>query len=923
MTSWRPSRRQMLRASLIGGIAVYLAPLGSRAYSALFEDQLLTVPDWNGRDGVLKYRIDGTAKVAGEKVFARDIRARDMPHWPQQQGHALVLRVTKADRRYVGFDLAALDPDLKPDRIVTAADLARDGIAFPDYYGDDMLLSEGQTPAYLGQAVAILIYRDFSRFRFAKYKLQFSNSVVHYGEVTGLTARDPWGSSRFVRVAGPTPDGDDIFSPVKQGPFDPTYENHEPVWPAASRDGDVGAQGMYYANAIAAEIAHPPPDWLVLTRDYASQSADTAALEPDNANGWYDADHQELHLVVPTQSPQEVAENAAGMVAKSRIGGKRLFLHPCFTVGYGSKDHCNTPYYGLVAAIYGDGVPVRFANDRFEQFQTSLKRHQFDMRYTMAVDRKSGLLQSFQAAIVANGGGRANCSVEVTMAGATQSDSVYYFPKSDIAATAIASRAIDCGAARGFGAIETITATELMVDEIAIELGLDQIDFRLRNLRKTGMRTTQGAIPDGVQRGEAVLEKANAHPLWSGRAARKASYDATHPGKYYGVGFAVSHRRFGTGFEASFAKVEITPEGQIALSHTANEIGTGTSSSQAVACARWLGRPADRVDLAITEWPEVPVETPADAAALSEADQNRLKENPRWTPVYASASSASNSSYYFTHTTREAARIVFLYGLWPAALAIWAARGLSMRPPPESARWSNGALTVPGLPPLGLAELASQAHAQSLVTGATVHAFNRWRWGEADFKIEGGSTRLPLDGLAVRYGNGAYSLLDRQNVSYPSPQSINAMVSTYTVTAALAELVVDAGSGKIALLKHHNIVECGNLLVPELVSGQIQGGAASGIGLALSEYLPLYEEGPGDGTWNFNRYNLPRGSDVAVWTQTADVLPPLSDTEPPKGMAEGAGIPIVAAIVNGIAHAIGHRFRTLPVTPDQILAVLG
>src|SRR4029077_3732071 len=181
VTSWRPSRRQILRASLIGGIAVYLAPLGSRAYSALFQDQLLTVPDWNGRDGVLKYRIDGTAKVTGEKVFARDIRARDMPHWPQQQGHALVLRVTKADRRYVGFDLAALDPDLKPDRIVTAADLARDGLAFPDYYGDDMLLSEGQTPAYLGQAVAILIYRDFSRFRFAKYKLQFSNSVVHYG----------------------------------------------------------------------------------------------------------------------------------------------------------------------------------------------------------------------------------------------------------------------------------------------------------------------------------------------------------------------------------------------------------------------------------------------------------------------------------------------------------------------------------------------------------------------------------------------------------------------------------------------------------------------------------------------------------------------------------------------------------------------
>jgi len=180
----RPSRRQVLRASLIAGIAVYLAPLGTRAFAALFEDQLLTRPDWNGHDGRLKYRIDATAKVTGEKVFARDIRARDMPHWPRQQAHALILRVTKADRRYAGFDLSLLGSDLKPDRIVTATDLKRDRLEFPIFYGEDVLLPEGQTPAYLGEAVAILIYQDFARFRFAKEKVQFNDAVVRYGEVT-------------------------------------------------------------------------------------------------------------------------------------------------------------------------------------------------------------------------------------------------------------------------------------------------------------------------------------------------------------------------------------------------------------------------------------------------------------------------------------------------------------------------------------------------------------------------------------------------------------------------------------------------------------------------------------------------------------------------------------------------------------------
>jgi CO/xanthine dehydrogenase Mo-binding subunit len=935
----RLSRRQVLRDGLIAGIAVYVAPLGSPAYAALLDERLLTGPAWNGRIDSLKYRVDATSKVTGGKVFARDIRARDMPHWPQQQAHALVLRTTLADRLYAGFDLSVLGSDLKPDRVVTAAELARDGLAFPAFYGEDMLLPTDKTPAYLGQAVAILIFHDFARFRFAKEKLQFNDAVVRYGRVTGPLQRDPWGASRFVRIGGRTGEDDDVFSSTRQAPVSPVaYDNHEPVWPKPALDGDIGAQGMYHARAIDEELSHPPAEWLVMTRDYATQSGDTAALEPDNANGWYDSARQEMHLVVPTQSPQEVAEGIATLMAKSRPGLKRLFLHPCFTVGYGAKDHNTMPYYGLLAAFYGDGRPVRLANDRFDQFQAGLKRHQFSMRYTIGADRKTGLLQSFQAGIVANGGGRANCSVALTMVGATSAASIYYFPKTDVAATAIASRALDCGSARGYGALETLTATELMADELAAALGLDPIEFRLRNVLKTGMKNAQGAVPDGTQRAETVLEKAQAHALWTGRAAAKQAYEAAHPGRYYGVGFGCIQRRFGDGAQASFAKVELAPDGRITLSHTGTEIGTGASSGQAVACVRWLGRPADALEMAVTEWPDLPVETSGDPHAMSQDEQDRLSVNPRWTPAFASASSASNSAYYFTHTTQAAARVVFLYGLWPAAVAIWAhgGPGVLQAAKPEAARWRDGALVVEGFEPLPLARLAQEAHARGLVIGATVHGFNRWQWTEADFDVVGGPVRFALDGLSLRYGDGAaaakqalartpnrYHVLDRQAASFPPTRNNNAMVGYNTAVGTLAELSVDATNGKVALLAHHTILECGNMLVRDLVAGQLQGGTATGIGLALHEELPLYEGGPGDGTWNFNRYHLPRGSDVAVWTQTAEILPPLSDSEPPKGMAEVVVIPIMAAIVNGIAHAIGHRFRTLPVTAGQILKVLG
>ena len=65
-----------------------------------------------------------------------------------------------------------------------------------------------------------------------------------------------------------------------------------------------------------------------------------------------------------------------------------------------------------------------------------------------------------------------------------------------------------------------------------------------------------------------------------------------------------------------------------------------------------------------------------------------------------------------------------------------------------------------------------------------------------------------------------------------------------------------------------------------------------------------------------------RAHEVAVWTQSAELLTPLSDTDPPKGIAEVVMIPIVAAIVTGVHQAIGKRFYDLPVTPQKIKEAL-
>ncbi|HEY5805623.1 MAG TPA: molybdopterin cofactor-binding domain-containing protein [Lysobacter sp.] len=935
----RVSRRDFLKCSVVAGISVYIAAPGSAALAALFEQQRLRPMAWDAATGKIRYRTDATAKVTGEKVFSFDMRGRDLPGWPDRQAHAMLLRATHADRAYTGFDLSILGDALRPDRVVTAADLQRDGVQFPQFYGEDMLLPEGKTPAYLGHAVALLVWSDFARFRAGKTALKFRDDVVRYGAVTGPLERDPWAAFRYVRVGGATAFEDDAYSSLKDTPLFPTaYSKKRPQWPQANPKGGLDAQGAAHAAAIAAALDAPADNQLVLEREYFSQSIDTAAFELDNGNAWFDAASATLHLVVATQSPQEIAEEGPRMLAASGLNVKHLVLHPCYTVGYGSKDHNPFPFYALMAGLYGDGRPVRLANDRYEQFQASLKRHSFRIRYRIAVDRKTGRFEVFQGDMVGDGGGRQNFSPSVCLVAATAAQSIYYFPRSDLASTVIASRALDAGSARGYGTLQSMGATEMLVDEVAAELRLDPIELRQRNVFTTGMKNTQGAIPGGAQRADEVLARCRAHPLWRDRDKRKQSYEAAHPGKRHGTGFGCVQKDFGTGAEAAFVEVSLSPDGRLLLRHIGVDMGTGMATSQSALCIPWLGKPADEVRTGETQWPELPMIATGDPWLMQQAEQDRNVGNPRWTPNLVSPSSASNSAYFFGHATREAARLLFAQGLWPAARAIWAEgfgggqlAPLSVRR--EDAHWIDGKLTAGGLRGLPLQQIVAKAYELGLATGAIVHTFNRWQWAEAEFPLDGDDARLPLDAIALRWGadgsvgkgtptaNG-YRMIERTRAHYPPTQRNNAGVVYYSAIGTIAEVAVDTASGKVELLNHHSVLECGNPIVPQLVSGQLQGGLAMGIGHALHEYLPLYEDGPGNGTWNFNRYTLPRAADVAVWQQTSEVLPALSASDPPKGMAEVVMIAVVPAIVNAIAHATGLRFRELPVTAEKVRAAL-
>jgi CO/xanthine dehydrogenase Mo-binding subunit len=167
-----------------------------------------------------------------------------------------------------------------------------------------------------------------------------------------------------------------------------------------------------------------------------------------------------------------------------------------------------------------------------------------------------------------------------------------------------------------------------------------------------------------------------------------------------------------------------------------------------------------------------------------------------------------------------------------------------------------------------------------------------------------------------------YQRFDRASVTFPPTLYERIAVGYTSACGSVVAIEVDRKTGVVSIVDAVTVLECGRQLVPQQVAGQAEGGFAMGAGYALYENLPLYEGGPGNGTWNLDRYRVPRASDLAVWNLKIDVLPPLGPTDIPKGMGEVVMIPVAPAILNAIADATGKRFHELPVTAENLMAAL-
>jgi carbon-monoxide dehydrogenase large subunit len=189
------------------------------------------------------------------------------------------------------------------------------------------------------------------------------------------------------------------------------------------------------------------------------------------------------------------------------------------------------------------------------------------------------------------------------------------------------------------------------------------------------------------------------------------------------------------------------------------------------------------------------------------------------------------------------------------------------------------------------------------------------QYRNGQFEVVGTDRRVSLFEIARRAKEQGESLNTKDKADTPL---------TFPNGVHIAEVEIDPDTGKVDVVTYTAVDDCGNMLNPMIVEGQMQGSLANGFGQALLENL-IYDDSGGQlVTGSFMDYAMPRAHDMPVELREAS-MPVPATTNPlgVKGTGEAGTTAAIAALMNAIAHAIPNGAADhvdMPATPAKVWA---
>ena len=519
---------------------------------------------------------------------------------------------------------------------------------------------------------------------------------------------------------------------------------------------------------------------------------------------------------------------------------------------FGAREDLSMQAHACLLALK-TGRPVKISYSRPESFVGHVHRHPGRLTYEHGANR-DGKLVYVNARILLDGGAYASSSTAVIANASCFAVGPYQCPNATIDGIVAYSNNPPCGAMRGFGSVQNCYAHEAQMDKLAAALGMDPVELRIRNAMETGSEMITGQLIDGPVPVAELLRRVKAMPLPPHPdPLPEGEREILLPGGVSNTTHGEGVVR-GVGYAVGFKNIGYSE-------------GFDDYSTARVRLAVVDGRPLVEVHTAGADVGQGLVMVQAQIAGSELGVSDIVVLNADTRVGSSGSSSASRQTYITGGAVRAAAQAVCERVLELAQSELHPARDLRIEH-----------------------DTVIDAHGKEIISLATLLG---------DVVIE--ETR-------------EFRPRHTQHLDSETGQSNAHMQFAFAAHRAVVD--VDTELGLLKVVELATAQDVGKAINPLAVQGQLEGGAAQGLGLAVMEEIQVK-----DGVIrnaSFTDYLLPTILDMPPVRM--DILE-LGDPNSPyglKGVGEPPTISSGPAIVAAIRAATGRQVDRVPVRPHDI-----
>lgn len=529
--------------------------------------------------------------------------------------------------------------------------------------------------------------------------------------------------------------------------------------------------------------------------------------------------------------------------------------------GFGSKIHCYPEEAVLSYLAMQLGRPMKWSEDRRENYQATIHGRDHIVDLEVAAKRDGTILGLRGRCYASLGAYLSTASPGIpTILHGLMMTGCYKIPALDYEVLGVFTNTTPTDAYRGAGRPEATYAVERMVDLLAAELKMDPVEIRRKNF--IPKEAFPYTVASGVTYDSGNYEAAldKALEIVNYRQFRAEQAAARAQGRYLGIGFSTYVEICGLGPSAVAGAVGF--QGGLWESAVVRLHPSGKATVFTGSSPHGQGEETTFAQIVAEE-----LGLPIDDVEVVHGDTARI---PMGWGTYGSRTTAvgGTAMVLAARKVKEKARVI-------------AAHLLEVSP--EDLDFVNGRFQVKGVP-----------ERSKTIQDIALQANLAWN--------------LPK---GMEPGLEESSFFDPSNFVYPFGTHI-------------AVVEVDPGTGAVKLLRYVAVDDCGPVINPKIVDGQVHGGVAQGVAQALWEQAVYSADG-----------QLLTGSLMDYAIPTAQSLPSIETarTETPspvnplglKGIGETGTIASTPAVVNAVVDALaplGVRHIDMPLTPEKIWRLL-